>query len=154
MAILYNRGQYFNNEKTKTFLHDKRVNFSFSALGASKSTGMVEVGNRIVQKVLRRSTSELDKWDEKLASLTQHINSCVIQYLQVVPLATFFGIQATLGGLHAELAFISTRSIDVWIEEVTNPIIHFTAVQKYRDYCLQMYDRMRQLIIEKKRGIL
>lgn len=65
LAIYCDRGQHFDSEETKTFLHDEGVNRSFSASGASKSTGMVEVGNRIVQGVLRKSP--LEEWDEGLA---------------------------------------------------------------------------------------
>lgn len=49
-----------------------------------------------------------------------------------------------------ELAFILNQSINIWIEEVINPTTHFAVVQKYRDYRSQIYDRVRQLIIEKK----
>lgn len=109
---------------------------------------MVEVGNWIVQGVLRKSPSE--EWDEGLAPSTQQVNSRVIQHLQVAPSAIFFRTRATLGSLDAELAFIPTQSIDAWVKEVTNPTTHFAAVRKYRDYRAQMHDRVRQLTTEKK----
>lgn len=55
-----------------------------------------------------------------------------------------------MGSLDSELVFIPTLSVDAWMEEVTNPIIHVAAVQKYRDYCAQMHDWIRQLTFEKK----
>lgn len=61
LAIYYDRGQYFDTEETKTFLHDERVNLSFNALGAFKSMGIIKVGNRIVQGVLKKSTSKSDE---------------------------------------------------------------------------------------------
>lgn len=48
LAIYCDRNQHFDNEEIKAFLHDKEINFSFSVLGASKSMGMVEIGNRII----------------------------------------------------------------------------------------------------------
>lgn len=62
----------------------------------------------------------------------------------------FFGVQTIVGSLDSELVFIPTLSINMWMEEVTNPVIHFAAIQKYRDYCAQMYDWIRQLTFEKK----
>lgn len=59
-------------------MYDKRVNFSFTALGASKSMGIVEVGNQIVQGVSRKSISQSDEWDEQLILSTKYINFCII----------------------------------------------------------------------------
>lgn len=36
------------------------------------------------------------------------------------------------------------------MEEVTNAVTHFAAIQKYRDYRAQTHDRIRQLMFEKK----
>lgn len=132
LAIYCDRGQHFDSEETKTYLRDEGVNLSFSASGSSKSTGMVEVGNCLLQEVLKKSAP--GEWDEKLAPATQQVNARVIQHLQVAPSAIFFGAQATVGSLDSELAFIPTSSVDAWVEEVTNPVTHFAAVRKYRDY--------------------
>lgn len=48
LAIYCDKNQHFDNEETKIFLHDEEINVSFSTLGIFKSTGIVEVGNRIV----------------------------------------------------------------------------------------------------------
>lgn len=48
LAIYCDRGQHFDNEETKAYLNNEGVNLSVSASGSSKSTGMVEVGNRLL----------------------------------------------------------------------------------------------------------
>lgn len=88
--------------------------------------------------------------DEKLAPTTKQVNARVIQHLEVAPSEIFFGAQATIGSFDSELAFIPTSSISAWVEKVTNPVTHFAAVRKYRDYRAQMHDQIRLLALEKQ----
>ena len=54
-TFYYNRGQHFLNNKLKEFLLLEGVNIIYSPLGLSKSTGIVEVSNQLVEDILRKS---------------------------------------------------------------------------------------------------
>ena len=48
----WDRGQYYENQLAKGFLNEQSVAFSFSPSGSSQSTGMVEVGNKILEDLM------------------------------------------------------------------------------------------------------
>ena len=88
-AIYCDRGQHFDNQYIKDFLDGYNVRIRFSPSGASKSTGMVEVGNRILESVIRKGS---DKWDDKLPSSIKQLNARVIGHLKYSPLEILHGL--------------------------------------------------------------
>ena len=57
------QGQYFNSEETKRTLRERGDAIHFSSSGASQSTGMVGVGNKLLQEVLQTSQ---ENWASRL----------------------------------------------------------------------------------------
>ena len=58
--IYCDRGQHFCNEELREFLRQQGVTITYSPLGASKSTGMVEASNKLLEEVLRKDSSGRD----------------------------------------------------------------------------------------------
>lgn len=55
-AFFSDRGQHFNNAELRTFLREHQVDITYSPSGTSKSTGMIEKGNDLLELVIRRDT--------------------------------------------------------------------------------------------------
>ena len=54
------------NQEVQDFLTAHNIGFSYSPSGSSNSTGMVEVGNRILEDVIRQGGD----WDDNLPTST------------------------------------------------------------------------------------
>ena len=83
------RGQHFDNDRLRLFLKELHIGFELSPSGSSKSTGMVEKGNDILQLILRKSREE---WDLTLPPAIKNLNARVIPHLRFSPLEILFGI--------------------------------------------------------------
>ena len=77
------KGQHFKNQETISYFTDLGVKLRFSPSGASKSFGMVEVGNRILESVLRKASKK--EWDEVLSQSTSELNHRIIPHLGKAP---------------------------------------------------------------------
>lgn len=65
------QGHHFNNQEVRDFFSQRGIALTFSLSGASQSTGIVEIGNRLLKDVLRKLG---DDWEEGLdRSLTQEL---------------------------------------------------------------------------------
>ena len=53
-AVYSDREQHFENQAVKDFLTDHKITDSFSPSGSSQSTGIVEIGNKILEDVVRK----------------------------------------------------------------------------------------------------
>ncbi len=65
VAIYCDRGQHFDNSKMRSFLKDLGISITYSPSGASKSTGMIEISNILLEDVLRKQNQN---WDEVLSN--------------------------------------------------------------------------------------
>ena len=90
-AVYWDRGQHFLNEPVKDYLNALGVAFSYSPSGASQSTGMIKVGNRILQSVIRKGGD----WEDDLRASTKHINSRTIEHLKLAPCEILLGAPPT-----------------------------------------------------------
>ena len=87
-SFYFDRGQHFDNDELRTFLKSEGVNFRYGPSGSSKSMGMVERGNRVLEDVLRKSSQE---WDVSLPSSTGSVNERIIQHLGYSPIEILIG---------------------------------------------------------------
>lgn len=58
LAMYADSGQHFDNKETKNFLQSKGVSLTFSPYGSSQSTGMVKIGDRLLEDVLRKKEED------------------------------------------------------------------------------------------------
>jgi len=82
IVIYCDRGHHFNNLEMKAFLNSTGVLLIFSSSNTSKSTGMIERGNRILEEILARG---LEEWDNGLAKGVHTVNGRIIQHLRYSP---------------------------------------------------------------------
>lgn len=148
LAIYCDRGHHFDSEETKTFVSGQGISLSFSASGASKSTGMIEVSNRILEGVMRKGDSV--EWDQGLARSTQQVNCRIIHHLQTAPSTILLGLEPSVADLDAKLAFVPPTDIESWVVQISDPVTHARKIRDYCNYRAQTHDRVRQLSSRKK----
>ena len=115
IAVYIDQGQHFDNAEIRDFLKSRGVSVVYSGSGASKSTGMIEVANKILQLAIKKAphpnmvfskddyeiTSE--NWDLDLNTAKSNVNERCIMHLMTSPKQIFMGITGqTLGGLEDE----------------------------------------------------
>lgn len=72
------------------------------------------------------------EWDQDLAQSMHHVNDRVIHHLQAAPSTIFFGLEPSVADLDAKLAFIHPADTELWVTQISDPVIH---AQRVRDYC-------------------
>ena len=57
-AIYSDRGKHFDNQEIKDYMEIEGVTLTLGLSGSSKSFGMIEQGNGLLEDVLRKSTQD------------------------------------------------------------------------------------------------
>ena len=138
-AIYCDRGQHFFNEELQEFLRQQGVSITYSPSGASKSTGMVEVCNKLLEQVLRKDAPD-STWDTRLPQAARSVNSRIIPYLGLSPSAILLGPVLETSQTTATLRALPGRSIETWHNELLNPTIHSNAVNTYLRHIAEVRD--------------
>ncbi len=87
-AIYCDRGQHFDNEEVRGFLGGEGITITYRPSGSSKSTGMVEVGNRLLEDIVRRSSEDRDLAPPKSV---RSLNSRIATHLEISPSEVLIG---------------------------------------------------------------
>ena len=128
-AIYMDPGQHFKNKELQSFLKDAGVAFIYSPSGSSKSTGMVERGNGLLQDTIMKSArariesmvkgyvDQKEDWDTRLAHGTSMINSRFMDRIGYCPKEILFGVQPSyLGNLTFEFSSGAGLAFRKWVE--------------------------------------
>ena len=131
-AFFLDRGQHFENSVVEEYMEKRGIRLFFGPSGSSKSFGLIERGNRILEDVIRKSTSSGAKWDAVLARATHEINSRVIGHLHHSPLSVLVGCPPTppLTTLLGDSS-LAEVTIPQWLESIEEPRAHCQAVQSH-----------------------
>lgn len=60
LATYCDQGQHFDNQEVREFFRSRNVSLIFSPTGASQSTGMIEISNRLLEDILRKADMDLE----------------------------------------------------------------------------------------------
>ena len=145
-AIYCDSGQHFDNARLRKWLAGRGVSITYSSSGASKSTGMVEMSNRLIEEVLRKDPSTPD-WDRKLLRGAKAVNGRSISHLNMSPAAILFGPLPETSGSFSKLYHLPGRNTQMWHDELRNPATHSQHVQSYIRHRADTHDRVKQLTI-------
>ncbi|SLM37975.1 Ribonuclease H-like domain [Lasallia pustulata] len=131
-AFFLDRGQHFENQVVEEYMERHGVKLLFGPSWSSKSFGLIERGNRILEDVIRKSASSSSEWDTVLPKATQEINSRVISHLRYSPLNILMGLTpatpfATLLGD----SNLTEVVVPQWIDSIADPQRHSQAVQEH-----------------------
>ena len=145
-AIYWDRGQHFDNQLVKDFLEGLGIAFSHSPSGSSQSTGMIEVGNRILESVIRKGGD----WEDGLKDSTRSVNSRTIRHLSVAPCEILLGVPPSpdLSEIWKPLA--SSDSVIAHVDTLSDPPEHGRLVYQYLTYRAELHDQVSQASLARK----
>lgn len=135
IAIYWDRGQHFKNTKVEDWLRSKGVRFSSSPSGSHKSTGMVEIGNRLLEDVLRRSMGAEHEWNKVLEKSTQALAHRVISYLGLTPAGILLGRKPSLAAVDDRRFNVMVEDIPTSVDRIQQPVVHVAAVRAHSVSC-------------------
>ncbi|SLM38554.1 Ribonuclease H-like domain [Lasallia pustulata] len=129
-AFFLDRGQHFENQLVERYMEEHGVKLMFGPSGSSKSFGLVERGNQILEDVIRKTATSASTWDLVLSKATLEVNSRVIGHLRYSPLNILMGLSPSsllpnlLGDSH-----LAEGGIAQWIQSISDPRDHCREVQ-------------------------
>ncbi|KAL9138190.1 MAG: hypothetical protein Q9175_000615, partial [Cornicularia normoerica] len=128
-AIYCDRGHHFYNAELMEFLRLERVAIEYSPSGSSKSTGMIEASNKLLEMVLRKQTrTDLkQEWDQRLPKAAGSLNSRIIEHLGLASTSILFGELPAVLASTTTLRALPGRDVSAWVAQLEDP--HCTGPQ-------------------------
>lgn len=149
-VIYADQGQHFITPQLRKFLMDHYVSIEFSPSGASKSTGMIEVSNRILESVLRKN-HQLDEWDTRLAQATLQLNARLVKHIKYTPHQVMFGLaKPSLQPLEQSVTTVEVRR---WIDDLSSEEYHSQQVDVFMQYRAQVREQTGGYILAEKQQL-
>ena len=148
-AIYCDSGQHFDNEELREFLRQQGISINYSPSGSSKSTGMVEVSNKLLEEVLRKDSTGRD-WDEVLPKSAKSLNTRVISYLSMSPTGIIFGPVQNVSPVSSTLLALPGRDIRTWHDELMDPLSHTNQVHTYLKHRSELHDLVTETTRRRK----
>ena len=142
-AFFLDRGQHFENQVVEEYMELHGVWLLFGPSGSSKSFGLIERGNRILEDMIRKSAPSSAAWDTVLPKATQEINSWIISHLRYSPLNILMGLSPAppLATLLGE-SNLTELTASQWMDSIKDPQKHSRAVQ---DHLLSLAARRKEV---------
>ena len=99
------------------FLRLEGIAIDYSPSASHKSTGMIEVINRVLESVVRKLRK---KWDRSLIDVGSAVNSRMIFYLNISPREIIFGPlpEASTVITNATLKTLPDKDLRTWAEQL------------------------------------
>ena len=144
IAIYCDSGQHFDNLELREFLKLEGVSIDYSPSGSSKSTGMVEVSNKLLEEVLRKDSSGLD-WDVRLPKTAKSANGRSISYLGISPTGIIFGPARDVTPISSTLRALPGRDVRAWHDELMDPLSHCSQVHTYLTHRAELHDTIAEV---------
>ena len=114
-AFYLDSGLHFDCEELRDFLHEQGIAVDYSPSASHKSTGLIEVMNKILEGVIRKLDKE---WDVGLADAACAINSRIISYLDASPKGIVLGPLPETSSITATLRALPGRDIREWVAKL------------------------------------
>ncbi len=150
-VIYCDRGQHFDNEMLRDFLKSLDIVIDYSPSDAFKSTSMMEMSNRLLEEVLRKTDSNSNTiWDLRLAKAIKVVNERVISYLEISSSMINFEKIQEASSIASIILHLFDRDIKAWHDELIISTIHCNYVRAYLNHRAKTHD-MIQVITTKRR---
>ncbi len=143
-AIYCDPGQHFDNDEFRDFLRLEGIDIAYSPSGASKSTGMVEMSNKLLEEVLRKDSSGRD-WDIRLPNSAKSVNGRIISYLNISPTGIIFGPVREVSPVSSTLRAFPGRDIRTWHDEMMDPLYHSSQIHTYLRHRAELHDSIARI---------
>ena len=141
LDIYCDQDQHFNNEKMKSFLREHEIFIDFSSSEASQSIDMIEMFNKLLDEVMKKSEKN---WEKKLNKFIQAINKRIISYLDVSSSNILIDIQSMFAEIDSILNYVSITSISIWRDHLCDSFAHFIEIRKYISFRSELHDFVKK----------
>lgn len=149
-AFYIDRGHHFDCDELREFLRREGVAVDYSPSASHKSTGVIEVMNRILEAVVRKSGKE---WDSSLANAGSAVNSRIIGHLGVSPKGIVLGPLPETSCITATLKAFPGRDLHTWVAQLQDPSSHRSEVQTYLRHRAEVHDAIKALDRRQKESV-
>ena len=147
-AFYVDSGHHFNNDVLRDTLKIEGIAVDFSPSGASKSTGMVELSNKLLEQVLRKGDEK--DWDVRLPKGASGVNQRIIGYLGLSPSDLLFGPVQSVTPVSATLLALPNRDLRCWAESLADPAQHAKQVSTYLKHRADLQDTVHEISKKQK----
>lgn len=143
-AIYCDQGHHFDNKECREWLNARGITIDYSGTGASKSTGMVELSNKLLEAVIRRKSgmNDVHNWDLTVTKSSNAVNNRIIHHLNMSPSSILFGESVKVAPIAATLLALPGRDIKQWHDDLQDPDRHHQSVRDYLFYKADTHDRI------------
>lgn len=114
---------------------------------------MVEIGNRLLEDVLRRSMGAEHEWNKVLERSTQALAHRVISYLGITPAGILLGRKPSLATVDDRPFNVMVDDIPTSVDRIQRPVVHVAAVRAYIQHRAQTYDYISETRSERQRSM-
>ncbi len=143
--IIYcDREQHFNNLVVRVFLSFESISISYNSSNFSRSTEMIEIFNKLLENVLRKSFENVN-WNQTLNWVTKFINFRVISYLKMSSIDIIIDSIQKIMFTSFTLLTLSERDIFDWVAELCSFVFHIQKIRRYIQFKLNSYDYVKAL---------
>ena len=144
-SIYCDRGQHFENQVVKAFLSQYKVLLVLGPSGSSKSFGLIELGNRLLETVLRKTDME---WDSVLRVSTHQLNRRTITHLKHSPSQILMGLDpSSPSSLRVQATM---TEYEACVSSIQLPEDHYNLVQQHLTYLYEVRARIDGLSRDQK----
>ena len=147
LAMYADSGQHLGNKDIRDFLRSKGVALTFSPYGSSQSTGLIKIGNRLLEDILRKKEPDQELI---LDNFIRFLSSRIIGHLYLSAASILLGVDVAPKTIDYTLRSVPSLSVHAWVQELLDPPRHEALVRPYLLYQSQLHDITRQRSDRKK----
>lgn len=107
---------------------------------------MVEVGNKILEDVIRKGGD----WEDDLQASTRSVNSRTVGHLGAAPCEILLGVPPSPDLTELWKPSVSNDSVPALVASLSDPIDHNRLVHQYLSYRSELHDRVSQASVARK----
>jgi hypothetical protein len=137
--IYYDREQHFKNFKVKSFLNVLEISIEFSSSDASQSIEMIEVENKLLKNILRKS--QIENWEIILSKVIYNLNARTIHHLDSSSASILMSVFSNISMIDS---FLRDKSIvNSLMTDVLNFVKHKKIMYEFLNFRSQLHDIIR-----------
>ncbi len=138
-AIYCDRDQHFKNFKIKSFLNVLKISFDFNLFDAFQSTEMIEVKNKLLKNILRKS--QIVDWKIILFKIIYNLNVRTIHYLDSFFVSILMNVFSNIFMIDSALK--DKFVVNSLMTNVLNFIKHKKIIHEFINFRSQLHDVVR-----------
>ena len=150
LDIYCDRNHHFQNTLVKNYFFQLKIIFIFSSSGAFQSTKMIEIENKLLKNILKKTVDDRN-WKQIFFKTTYDFNARIIHHLKVSSVFILFEIFSNVSITNITLKqSVEINLIHEWINLILNSYSHKKLFQNFHEHRNQLHDRVRMKSNQQK----